>query len=108
MFGVTSIVKNSDKEKWVCNDYGIAFDGRGTWNFGNEFARNIVIFNIDCSLSFHADNLKNRFLVLGEVPTCGINGSFGALENKVNINFSFSKAKTKFCPSLHINDKNAH
>ena len=30
--GVTNIAKNSDKEKWVCNGYVIAFDGAGSWN----------------------------------------------------------------------------
>ena len=60
MFGVTSIVENSDKEKWVYNDYGIAFDGKGMWNFGNDFARNVVIFGVDDSSSSHADNHKNH------------------------------------------------
>ena len=34
--GTTSIVKNKDKEKWVYSGYGIAFDGKGTWSFGNN------------------------------------------------------------------------
>ena len=38
------------------------------WNFSNEFARNIVIFGVDSSLSSHPDISKN-FLVLGEGPT---------------------------------------
>ena len=29
--------------------YGIAFDGVGLWNFGNEFAKNVVIFGVDSS-----------------------------------------------------------
>ena len=43
LFGATNIVKNSDKRKYVYNGYGIAFDGKGEWSFGNSYARNVVI-----------------------------------------------------------------
>ena len=81
--GAASIVKNSDKEKYVYSGYGIAFDGKGEWSFGNDYARNLIIFGVYNSSSSHADNLKNNFLVLGEGDTFGINGSFGAPEKKV-------------------------
>ena len=42
----------------------MTFDGAGSWNFGNDDARNIAIFAVDNSSSSHADNLKNNFLVL--------------------------------------------
>ena len=48
--------------------YGIASDGRGS-------ARNAIIFDVDSSSSSYADNQKNDFLVLGEIPTFGINRS---------------------------------
>ena len=38
---------------------------------------------------------------LGEGPIDGINGSTGAVEKKLSIDFS--KAKTKFCLSLQCN-----
>ena len=41
LFGATNIVKNSDKEKYVYSGYGIAFDGKGQWSFGNDYARNL-------------------------------------------------------------------
>ena len=44
--------------------YGIAFDGECSWSFGNEFARNSIIFGVDNSSSSHTDNHKNNFLVL--------------------------------------------
>ena len=65
------------------------------WSFGNDCARNVIIFGVDNSSSSHADNRKNNFLVLGEVDTFDINGSFGAPEKKFSINFT--KAKAKFC-----------
>ena len=75
--------------------YGIAFDGKGSWSFNDNFVRNFIIFGVGNSSSSHTDNLKNDFLILGEGDTFGINGSFGEPEKKININFS--KAKTKFC-----------
>ena len=78
MFGATSLEKSSDKEKWMYSDYGIAFDGKDTWSFGNDYAKTVIIFGVDNSSSSHADNRKNNFLVLGEGDAFGINGSFGA------------------------------
>ena len=49
------------KEKWVYSGYGIAFDGAASWNFGNNFVKNVVIFGADNSASSPTDNLKNIF-----------------------------------------------
>ena len=77
------------------SDYGTAFDGAESWSFGNDFARNIVIFGVNNNSSSDADNHKNDFLMLVEVRICGINESFGATEQKISIKFTI--AKTKFC-----------
>ena len=61
LFGATSIVKNSDEKKWVRSGYGIAFDGEGECIFGNDYARNVIIFGVDNSSSSHAENLNNSF-----------------------------------------------
>ena len=91
LFGVTSIVKNSDKEKWVYSGYGITFDDAGSWHFGNEIARNVVIFGVDKSSSSHTDNRKINFLLLGEGLTYDINGSFGSPDKRFSINFASVK-----------------
>ena len=101
-----SFVKNSDKEKFVYGGYGIAFDGKGDWSFGNETARNAVIFGVDNSSLSHTDNLKKDILILGEGPIFGIKGSFGASEKNIDINFN--KAKAEFCLSLHCNADNGY
>ena len=106
MFGATNIVKNNNKEKYFYSGYGIAFDGKGSRSFGNDFARNVIIFGVDDSSSTHTDNLKNDFSILGKGDTFGINGSFGATEKKFDS--SFSKAKTKFCLSLHYISDNSY
>ena len=69
-----------------------------TWIFNPDYARNVVIFGIDNSLSSHIDNLKNNFLVLSEGLTEGINGSVGATGKKIA-----SKENTKFCLSWNYN-----
>ena len=106
LFGATNIVKNNDKEKYVYSGYRIVFDGKISWSFNDDFAGNVIIFGVDNSLSSHTDNPKNDFLILGEGDTFGINGSFGAPEKKVDINFS--KAKTKLSLSLHNNSNNGY
>ena len=58
----------------------MGFYRKDTWNFGYDFARDVVIYGVVNSSSSHANNCKNNFLVLAEDPTCGINGSFGSPE----------------------------
>ena len=96
LFRALNIVKNIDKEKYIYSGYRITFDSAGSWNFGNGFAKNVVIFGVDNSSSSHADNRKNNFFVLDEGPTYG---RFGSPEKKFSINFT--KANSKFCLSLH-------
>ena len=84
----------------------ITFDSAGSWAFYNDFARNFIVFGVDNSSSSHADNRKNNFLVLGEGPTFGINGSSGSPEKNFSINFS--KLNTKLCLSLHYNANNSY
>ena len=91
-------------KKWVYSDYGIAFDNIGSWSYGTDFSRNVVIFTVDNSSSSHADNCRNNFLVLDEGQTYGINGSFVSPKKKFNINSS--KANIKFCLNLHYNANN--
>ena len=81
--------KNSDKSKYMYSGYGIAFDGAGSWKFGNDFAWIVVIFGVDNSSASHNDNRKNNFLVLGDGPTNDINGSGDAAEQKFSINFTW-------------------
>ena len=99
-------MKSSDNEKWVYSRCRTVFDGGVTQSFGNDFARNVVIFGIDSSSSCHTDNYKNNFLILREGPTCGSYGGFGSLEKWFSI--SFSKARTKFCLGFHYNGDSSY
>ena len=106
LFGATNIVKNSDKEIYVYSGYGITFNSTDWWSFGNDTARNVIIFGVDNSSSLHVGNRTNNVLILGLGPTFGIYGSFGLPEKKFSINFT--KANTKFCLSLHYNADNSY
>ena len=86
--------------------YGIAFDGAGSWNFGNNLTRNVVIFGVDKSSSSYTDKCKNNLLVLGGGPSHCFNGSFGSPEEKFRI--KLSKARTKVCLNLHSNGDNSY
>ena len=72
----------------------------------NDYGRNVIIFGVDKSLSFHSNNRKNNILMLGEGGTFGINGSFGVPKKRFNINFS--KVNTKSCLSLCYNTDNIY
>ena len=84
----------------------MTFDSADSWSLDNNSARNVMIFGVDNTSSSHADNRKNNFLILGEAPTFGINGSFGSSEKKFSTNFS--KANTKLCLRLHYNADNSY
>ena len=85
--------------------YVVTFDGGDSWSFGNEFAKNVVIFGVDNNSSSHAYNCKNRFLAIREGLTYGINGNFRSPDK----NFcKFSKANTKFCLSLYYNSDKSY
>ena len=65
---------------YVYSSYGTRFYNAGSWGFDNDTARNVIIFGVDNSLSFHADNHKNNFLVLDEGLTFA---NFGSPEKKL-------------------------
>ena len=71
-FGATGVVENSDIVKYVYSGYGITFDSAGSWSFDSDTARN-VMFGVDHSSSSHGGNHQNKFLILSEGPTFGIN-----------------------------------
>ena len=71
--GATNIVKKSDKQKYLYSGYGTVFGGKGLWSFGNNFARNVVIFCVNNSSSSHTDNRINDFLVLDKKDIFSIN-----------------------------------
>ena len=53
-------VKKSDRAQWIYFCYGMAFAKSGSWSFGCNFVRNVIIFSVDNRLLSHSDNRKNN------------------------------------------------
>ena len=67
LFGVVTLAKNADIDKYGYSGYGIGLDRRGSFSFpGGRFGQNVLIFGVDMS-SAHIDNKKKDILVLGKV-----------------------------------------
>ena len=41
MFGSTNVIKDNDKENYVYCGCEITFDGKSSWSFNDDFARNV-------------------------------------------------------------------
>ena len=84
-FGAVRLTKNVDIDENKYSGYGIGFDRKGTFSFGNGFGRNCIIFGVDMSSSVHVDNKK--ILVLGEGPTQELDRTTLTVEKKVFYQF---------------------
>ena len=58
LFGAVSLIKNADIDQYKYSEYGIGFDRKGEFSFGNGFGRNCIIFGADMSSSSHGNNKK--------------------------------------------------
>ena len=102
LFGAVSVTKNADIDQYKYSGYGIGFDRKGTFSFGNGFCRNCIIFGLDMSSSAHVDNKKKDSLILGEGPTQGLDDTTLTAEKK-KYSINFTENNQKFCLSLHFN-----
>ena len=82
--------------------FRITFDGNGERNFGNDFAKNVIIFGVDNHSSSYTDNRKNDFLKVKVQLLVLIE----TLVHQKKLDIDFSKVKTKFCLSLHYKADN--
>ena len=73
LFGAVSLTQNANINKYKYSGYGIRFDRHGNFSFlGIGLVRNVIIFGVDMSFSVHVDNKKKYILILGKVPTQGV------------------------------------
>ena len=75
----SQINKKRNQKKFVYFGQGIAFEN----DFGDDFARNIVIFGVNNTASIHNRKCKNNFLMLDEGLTDDINDSVGTADKKI-------------------------
>ena len=66
LFGAVSLTKHVDIDQYKYPGYGIGFDRKGEFSFGNGFGRNCIILGADMSSSVHANNKTENILVLGK------------------------------------------
>ena len=88
MFGAVSLTKNADIDQYKYSGYGIGFDRKGEFSFGDGFGRKCIILGADMSNSSHASNKQNNILVLGKDFVQGINGTTIYAEKLHSINFT--------------------
>ena len=55
--------------------YGIGFDRRGEFSFGNGIGKNCIILGADMGSSVHANKRTKNILVLGKNFTQGLNNT---------------------------------
>ena len=65
MFGAVSFTKNADIHQYKYSGYGIGFDRKGEFSFGNGFGRNVIILGVDMSSFVQATNKIENILILG-------------------------------------------
>ena len=80
--------KRVDIDQYKYSEYGIEFDSKGTFSFGNRFGRNVIIFGVDMISFVHVDNKEKYFLFFSEGPTQGLDGTTLTAEKKYSINFT--------------------
>ena len=97
LFGVVTLTKNVDIDKYGHSGYGIGFDRRSSVSFpGGGFGQNVLIFGADMSSSAHIDNKKKDILVIGKEPTQGLEHT---LTTKKMYSINFTVTKKKLCLS---------
>ena len=104
MFGAVTLTKHVDIYQYKYSGYGLAFDRKGEFTFGNEYGRNVIIFGVDMNSSVHVDNKKKDILILGKGQ--GLGRTTLTAEKLYSINFT--ENTKKFCLSLHYNGDNSY
>ena len=105
--GAMKITKNTDSSKNNYTGYGLCFDEGGEFgrtvrqgNFDRTTnAKNVIIFGVDMSSSFHATNRANNIYVMGKDFIQGINDTTIYAEKLFHNNFT--EFGVKFVLSLH-------
>ena len=80
----------------------MGFDSRGEYSLPDDsVGKNFIIFGVDMSSSAHVDNKVKDILILGKVPTQGLDGTTFTAEALYPINFT--QSGKRFVLSLHCN-----
>ena len=58
LFRAVSLTKHVDTDQYKYSRYGIGFDRKEEFSFGNGFGRNVIILGIDMSLMYMLITIK--------------------------------------------------
>ena len=101
------ITKDVDTSHYQYHGYGICFDRKIDFSFGNiTNGKNLIIFGADMSFSCHSTNKANNIYVLGKSFVQGINGTTFYAEKIYKHNFT--APNKKFVLLLHYNGDNSY
>ena len=106
LFVSVKLTKNPDIDKYKYSGYGIGFDRKRSFSFGNGYGQNVIIFGADMSRSIHSTNKTKNILVFDKDFVQGLDDTTIYAEKLYSINFT--KANTKFCLSLYYNRSNSY
>ena len=108
IFGAVKITKDVNTSNYNYSGYGIGFDARNSFSFGNNItAKNIIIFGVDMSFSSHKTNPdQGNIYVLGKDFVQGINGTTLYVEKLYTLDFT--QQDKRFVLSLHYGSDNSH
>ena len=101
MFGVVTLTRNVDIDKYRYSGYGIRFDRKSSFFPGVGFGQIVIKFGVDMSSSVHVDNKKD----IGKGPTQRLEHTLTA-EKMYSIDFTVTRKK--FFLSLHYNGANSY
>ena len=105
LFRGDKLTRNADPDKYSYSGYAIQFDADGGYSLlDGSVGKNVIIFRVDMSSSVHIANRGKVILILGKVPTQGLNHTL-ATETRYLINFT--RPGIKFCLSLRYNGSNS-
>ena len=88
MFGVVSLTNHIDIDQYKYSGYGIGFDRKGEFSFGNGSGRNVIILGAVMSSSVHANNRTKNILDLGKDFAQGLDNTTNYAEKLYSINFT--------------------
>ena len=83
LFDSVKLTKNPDIDKYKYSGYGIGFDRRDEFSFGDGFGQNVIILGADMSCSVHANNKTKNILILGKGFTQGLDNTTIYAENSL-------------------------
>ena len=107
LFGAVKVTKDVNTSHYSYSGYGICFDAKSSFSFGNSLnAKNVIIFGCDMSFSSHANYRANNIYVFGKDFIQGINGTTIYAEKMYETDFT--EQGKKFVLSLHYSGDDSY